>query len=295
MEKQARNKPIFITLTGLSLACLISAFAYPLQKLEVWKQSEKLPFQVDYNRFFILTESDRDIPFGLDKNRARLVGRLYRDYKGEKLLALLTALATAGIALNMGKTIVINDEIDNEIGNLQSTGKKQIIIEGVKHRLAMASKSQRLLFLDEMKALMEEFGSIEGETLEADELNATDKFTSASYLLADGHSIDDIVLQIWGCQPGTSQHAEMKQKFLAWQGEDENLPAFTGSSEVDENDFRQVFPKSMDETCWKALCKGLEAGLSKAEVVKDVFGVGASQIRLGEVYFDWLKNRFERG
>jgi hypothetical protein len=46
------------------------------------------------------------------------------------------------------------------------------LLEKVKHQLALASKAQRITFVDEMKALLEEFGAPEDEIIEADELNA---------------------------------------------------------------------------------------------------------------------------
>ena len=103
----------------------------------------------------------------------------------------------------------------------------------------MASKSQGLLFLDEMRSLIAEFGSAEGEILEVDEINATDKFTNAGYLLSEGIPLDAAITQTWGCRVRTPEHRTMKQKFLAWQGDEE----------VEEEvipDFRTQFPETMD-------------------------------------------------
>jgi hypothetical protein len=72
----------------------------------------------------------------------------------------------------MGQEICLHSEIDDEVLAVKSQGKKELILESVKHRLAMASKSQRLLFLDEMKELMVEFGSAEEEIQEVDEISA---------------------------------------------------------------------------------------------------------------------------
>ncbi len=72
----------------------------------------------------------------------------------------------------IGDKTVINSEIDSEVQQIQATGKKQLLLEKVKHNLALASKAQRISFMDEMKALLEEFGSPEEELIEADELNA---------------------------------------------------------------------------------------------------------------------------
>jgi hypothetical protein len=69
--------------------------------------------------------------------------------------------------------------------------------------LALASKSQGLLFLDEMPDLIDEFGSAEAEILEADEINATDKFTNTGYLISEGIPIDAAITQTWGFREGT--------------------------------------------------------------------------------------------
>ncbi len=300
MEKLARNKVKFIGMSCLSLACLIGSFAHPLQKLEVWKQVETGAFNLNYERYFILTENDRNHPYGFNKYKSTKVSQIYQDYKVEKIGLLVLAIATASTALSLGRETCIGDEIDTEVEYIKAEGKKQLILEGIKHRLAMASKSQRLLFMDEMKALIEEFGSPEGEILEGDEVNATDKFTNAGYLLSEGHPIDVVVTQTWGYKPGTSEHTEMKQKFEDWQASDDEPTGLVATSrperaEVDVSAFRQVFPESLDSTTWKAICKALGEGVSRADIVKDVLGCSSGQTGLGDAYFDFLKSRFLDG
>ena len=175
MERLAKNKPMFIGLSGLSLACLIGSFAYPLQKMEIWKQTEIGAFNLEYERHIILTENDQDYPYGFSPENSVKVKQIYQDYKIEKFGLLILSIFGASTALSIGHETCVGDEIDTEVEQIKVEGKKQLIIEGLKHRLAMASKSQRLLFMDEMKALVEEFGSVEGEILEGDELNALDE------------------------------------------------------------------------------------------------------------------------
>jgi hypothetical protein len=145
----------------------------------------------------------------------------------------------------------------------------------------MASKSQRLLFLDEMRSLISEFGSPEGEIIEADEINATDKFTNASYLLAEGLPIDSIVTETWGYPVGSLEHREMKSKFLKWQGDDEKENVLS---------FRNQFPDTMDTTSWKAISKALNEGASKEDVIVDVLGCRGTQFQVGEAYLNYLEN-----
>jgi hypothetical protein len=293
MERLAKNKPLFIGLSCLSIGCLASSFAYPLQKLEVWRQTELGAFNSSYERTFILTENDLNYPYGFNQERARAVAQIYHDYKWQKFFLLGCAISSALSALSIGSETCLNNEIDSEAIAIKSKGRKQLVIEAIKHRLAMASKSQRLLFLDEMKTLIEEFGTPEGEILEADELNATDKFVSASYLLSDGVAIEDVVSQTWSLQPGTTEHTEMTQKFQRWlsgdvvEGESVSL-----TSPVSEEVFRGEFPESLDGTYWKAICKALGEGLSREEILSEVLGCNGSNREAGSAYFSWLKNRY---
>lgn len=172
MENLLKDKPLFIGLSCLSVGCLVSSFAYPLQKLEVYRQSEMGQFNIGYEKIFLITESDRNYPYGFNQNKAERIAQIYQDYKLQKILLLLMAGACGGCALQIGSGICEVAELDGEIQQIKARGKKELILEGIKHRLALASKSQRLLFLDEMKALMDEFGSSEQETQEADEINA---------------------------------------------------------------------------------------------------------------------------
>lgn len=172
MEKLAKNKPLFIGLTCLSVGCLVSAFGYPLQKLEVYSQNEIGAFNQAYDKRFIITESDSNYPYGFNKNKAVKIAQVYNSYTPQKIMLLILSGVCAGYALLIGDKTVINAEIDSELGAIQATGKKQLLLERVKHQMALASKAQRISFMDEMKALLEEFGTPEDEIIEADELNA---------------------------------------------------------------------------------------------------------------------------
>lgn len=196
MEKLARNKPLFIGLSCLSVGCIVSAFGYPLQRLEVYSQPEQGRFGYAYERRFIITENDLNYPWGFNQQKAVKIAQIYESATAQKFFLLILSGLCAGYALLIGQETVINSEIDSELETIKATGKKQLLLERVKHKLAMASKSQRLLFLDEMKSLIDEFGSPEEEMLEADELNAlydeVSDSTSASDTSASGIAEDEI-------------------------------------------------------------------------------------------------------
>lgn len=172
MDKLAKNKPLFIGLSCLSIGCLVSAFGYPLQKLEVYAQEEIGTFNQVYEKRFIITENDTNYPYGFDTNRAVKIAQVYNSYAPQKIMLIILSGVCAGYALLIGDKTVINSEIDSELSAIQATGKKQLLLEKVKHQMALASKAQRVSFMDEMKALLEEFGTPEDEIIEADELNA---------------------------------------------------------------------------------------------------------------------------
>jgi hypothetical protein len=180
MEKLARNKPLFVGLSCLSVGCLVSAFGYPLHRLEVYSQPEQGRFGYSYEKRFIITENDLNYPWGFNQHKAVKIAQVYESATAQKFFLLILSGLCAGYALLIGQETVINSEIDSELETIKATGKKQLLLERVKHKLAMASKSQRLLFLDEMKSLIDEFGSPEEEMLEADELNALYEETESS-------------------------------------------------------------------------------------------------------------------
>ena len=281
MDGLARNKGLFIGLSCLSLACLVGSFASPLQQLEVWRQVEQNGLGIDYQRTFIITESDSNLPYGFERSRATKISQIYQDYKVEKLLMIVAAFTSAFLALNLGEQTCADVEINSEISELKAKGRKQLLVESIKHRLAMASKTQRLLFMDEMKALVEEFGSSEGEILDADEMNETDKFTAASYLMADGIDLNTAVTQVWGVALDSPSHKKLKAGLAEWMGESD------ASSQTDVP-FRDLFPESMDGTSLKAIGKAREAGASDEEIVTDVLGCGVTQRDVGLAYLGYL-------
>ena len=162
---------MFIGLSCTAIVCLVGSFGYRLQKIEIYKQTEVGNFGSQYLDTFLISESDQDYSYGFNPKKAKKYAQIHRDAKWQKITLLILAGTSAITALGMSE-ICLHSEIDNEVSEVKAKGKKQLILEVVKHRLAMASKSQRLLFLDEMRALMSEFGSAEEEIQEADEINA---------------------------------------------------------------------------------------------------------------------------
>jgi hypothetical protein len=289
MNSLARNKSLFVGLSCLSVACLIGSFANPLQQLEVYRQVEQNGLGIEYERSFIINESDSNLPYGFDLDRSTKISQIYHDSKFEKVMLVIAAFTSAFLALHIGEQTCLDVEIVSEISELKAKGRKQILVEGIKHRMAMASKSQRLLFMDEMKALIEEFGSTEGELLEADETNETDKFTAANYLLADGYDLDAAVTQVWGVVADSPVHRKLKAGLIEWIGESDANP------QTSDVAFRELFPESMDSTCLKAICKAREAGVSDEDIVRDVLDCSIAQVDVGMAYLAHLSRGVIQG
>lgn len=72
--------------------------------------------------------------------------------------------------------------------------------------------------------------------------------------------------------------------------------AFEDGGHSDDSDpteeMRKQFPEAMDTTSWKAILKAVGNGASRDEVVKDVLGCGVHNAKLGNLYLDYLKQKF---
>lgn len=204
---------------SVSIGCLVGAFAYPLQKFEVWRQPEINTFSQKYTKTFILTDTDAQQPYGLDLTKAEKVASIYSDARLQKLLLLAISMTAGGLALMISDDIIPELEVKRQVSEIDAQAKKQYLIEQIQHRWAMASQSQKLIFRQELKELAALFGD---ESLEATEINATDKFINASYLLSEGHSIDYVVAQIWQVQPNSEEFASVKAQFQQWLNEGES-------------------------------------------------------------------------
>lgn len=219
MKRQLdKTKGCFIATSLISLGSLVGSFAYPLEQLEVYNQQEYNQFNQPYTKVFIVTEHERNLPYGFYKERSQLVAQIYQTATVQKIGLLAVAILSAGTALVLSPALDAI-EVDSEVRKITQESEKQLQLEKIKHQFAMKSKAQKMLFFEELRELAGL--SSESETMEADEINATDKFINANYMLLEGHSLDVVVSQVWGYKRGTSEHEEMKQKFLAWQNEGE--------------------------------------------------------------------------
>ncbi|MBW4597519.1 MAG: hypothetical protein KME46_32640 [Brasilonema angustatum HA4187-MV1] len=220
MEKTqpvAKQKGLFIGLSFLSIGCLFASFSYPLQNVEVWKQRELNQFQQPYDKVFILTDSDLQAPYGLNKDKAFKVSQIYRDYKFQKILVLLCGLLAGGMAMLLGEDAVQGDEIDVEVKTIDQKANKEFLLTQVKHKWAMLSEAQKQLFREEIRALAELAGG--DDTADMTEINVSDKFIQASYLMQDGEPIDTVVSKTWGVKEGTKEHDYIKAQFEKWLNE----------------------------------------------------------------------------
>ena len=230
-----KSKTVFTSLSAISIASLVGSFGLPLQRLQIFKQPELSTFKVPVVRTFILTENDRDYPYGFDKSKAKKFAQIHEPYTVQKILLLTTAIGTSVAALIIGKELVPAVEYEEEISKLTLEGKKELSFRAIKQKFALANKSQQLLFLDEMAAMIQEFGSMESEMLEVDELNALYEQTEENLLPKD-------------------EVEETKPEVV---------------------DYRSQFPETMDSVSWGAIQKAIASGATREEIVKDVLGGGS--------------------
>lgn len=198
----------------MSIGCLFACFSFPLQSVEVWKQSEVNQFKQPYKRVFILTESDLQPPYGLSKNKAVKISQIYQDYKSQKIIILLLSMLSGGMAMLLSEDAVQGDEIDVQVKTIDQTASKEFLLSQVKHKWAMLSEAQKQLFREEIRALAELAGG--DMTAEMTEANVSDKFIQASYLMQDGETLDTVVAKTWGTTEGTPRHNHIRQQFEQW-------------------------------------------------------------------------------
>lgn len=215
MRKPDRTH-IFTLLSTASVGSLFLSFAGLPMSYEVWKQEELNQFNIKYNQIFIISEKQLQLPYGYDSNKAdKLVG-IYNHQLWQKIILLFTAIISSCCAIALNDAA---DEIEmrGEVNQIETSSKKQLKIEKIKHQYAMMSLAQRELFKEEIRELLQLTGG--DETLEASEANETDKFIHASYMLSDGHSVDFVVSQIWGVSQDSPEFEDIKNKFLQWSSD----------------------------------------------------------------------------
>lgn len=214
LSETTASKIGFILLGCVSIGSLFGSFAGNLESYEVWKQKEQGVFGRENSKIFIVTENQQTLPFGLDRKKAKKIAANYDNLRLQKFLLLGVSIITSSFSLMIGESKLLDFEVDAEVKKINAKAEREYRIRQINQRWAMASEAQRQLFLSELRELV---ALCEGdETQNASEVNETDKFVNANYLLAEGHNIDVVVSQTWGYKVGTPEHEEMKAKFLEW-------------------------------------------------------------------------------
>jgi hypothetical protein len=145
---------------------------------------------------------------------SKLVSARHDDDLIQKSILLAVAIAGSATSLLLS-TIDFNElELQHATSEIENQAKKQIQIESIKNRYALMSLAQREQFRLELSSLLELTGG--DDTLQADEINATDKWINCSYLIAEGHSLDQAIAQTWGCEDGSPEHQAKKQEYQSW-------------------------------------------------------------------------------
>lgn len=229
---KGKNKEVvFICLSCISIGSLFGSFAGNLQKFEVWEQSEINNFKQEYKQVFIINETDV-LPYGLDKGKAVKVASNYQSDILQKSLLLGVAGISSIVALLLASINFEELELNWEVSKIETTAKKQLMVEKIKNKYALMSVAQREQFRLEIASLLELTGG--DETLQATEINATDKFINCSYMMSEGHDINTAVAQTWNVQPGTQEHTLKKLAFEDWLNGNTNSQYLNNSESEDE-------------------------------------------------------------
>ena len=205
MRKNKHKEIVFSCLSLVAAGSLFGSFAGNLQGFEVFSQPK--------NQVFIVNENEK-LPYGFNSKKAKLIAYSYQPQILQKLLLLGVAILSSGTALLIANIDFEQLEIDYEVGKIESVAKKQLATESIKNKYALMSLGQREQFRLEIESLLELTGG--DVTLQATEINATDKFINCSYMLSEGHDIDKAVSATWGLQPGSDDHTAKKQEFQQW-------------------------------------------------------------------------------
>ncbi|MFM6003839.1 MAG: hypothetical protein ACKPA7_10090 [Sphaerospermopsis kisseleviana] len=210
---KGKNKEVvFICLSCISIGSLFGSFAGSLQQFEVWEQGEINNFRQEYKQIFIVSENE--LPYGLDKGKAVKVASNYQSDILQKCLLLGVAGVSSIVALLLANINFEELELNWEVAQIETSAKKQLMVEKIKNKYALMSVAQREQFRLEIAGLLELTGG--DETLQASETNATDKFINCSYLMSEGHDINMAVSQTWNVSPGTKEHTLKKLGFEDW-------------------------------------------------------------------------------
>jgi hypothetical protein len=216
MLKGKEKEITFVCLSLISVSCLFGAFAGDLQGYEVFQQPTKSKWGQP-SETFIITEKETD-PYGFDSAKSKLIASKYKSDFLQKILLLFGGMVGSSTALMLANIDFDKLEIEYAAKKLQSEGLKQYKLQELKNRIALASLAQKQQFKAELRELVILCGG--DETLEADEANATDKFTNALYLSQDGHSDDTVVKLTWGLDPGSDEFNHVKKQFLDFKNGD---------------------------------------------------------------------------
>ncbi|MFM6771443.1 MAG: hypothetical protein ACKPKD_07225 [Microcystis panniformis] len=207
------KEAVFFCLSCISISILFGSFACSLQLFEIWEQVEINQFNQEQKQVFIINENN-PLPYGLNKNKAEKIVSNYKSDIIQKCLLLSVAGIASTVALLLANINFEELELSWEVAKIENTAKKQLMVEKIKNRYALMSVAQREQFRLEIASLLELTGG--DETLEATEINATDKFINCSYLISEGHSQDVAVSQTWNITPGTKEHTLKKLAYEDW-------------------------------------------------------------------------------
>lgn len=216
-----KKKPLYISVSVLSVMCLIGGLGNPLQKMDVYKQRSLDFLGKPSWETYIITDTDLpDSQWGFDRKKAIKVAQVKYDYKIQKVILVSLAMVLSIYSLVMSDEILRKEQTLEEVKEIKQEGQKELLIDRWKFRLAMASEEQKQRLRGELKALMGLLSET-GHNSYEQELEVEDalqnKLVDVMYMTQEGHSLESSIEKCFGHKIGSEENKRMQDKYKEWE------------------------------------------------------------------------------
>lgn len=210
------NRRLFLSTSLVSVLCLLGSFGNPLQKLTVYHQKEIGLLDAERTDVYVITESDRNYPYGFIQEKAVRVAQIREDYKGVKIMLLALSLIASAYSLSLANSVISESDLEKEVVDMEITAKKELLMKRLKLMAALSMKEQSLEIMNQMAGLFESYGEElpEYENEELDEMAATNKHYQVMDLTNQGHSLEYAISQIYGLDKDSDEFKHVHRSYL---------------------------------------------------------------------------------
>lgn len=210
------NRKLFLASSLISVLCLVGSFGEPLLKLTVYRQDELGLLNQPRQDTYIITENTKNYPFGFVPERAKKIAQIREDGKYQKIMLLVCAGITAAYGLTIADSVVTDAELEDEVKDLETTARKELLIKKIKLNAALLMKEQALEMMNKLQGLFGSYGedAPEFQNEEADEMAATDKHYEVMNTVNQGHSLEYAISQVYGLDKDSDEFKNVLRNYL---------------------------------------------------------------------------------